>query len=806
MPRLFARLSAFILLSFVAGTASAQRQQELAILDALDSSFNQYTAGRQQPDLFLHIDKTIYVHQENIWFSAYILSPGPIPSQHTLYTLLIEEASKKIVLSERFVIDTGTAGGCIFLPDSLPTGEYRLLAYTNSLLNHPQQSIFQQSISIKASEATTFKLSLLPPASPTAPGDSVHFGYKVLTGYGGLASGGNLSYTLLADGKVVQTGKKTVNPFGEVNFGMLRQQAWGKKIQLQATITRQKEKQLIKTTVPLFRQVAAIRLYPEGGNLVHDHPSTMAIEIKNGESVPIATKGKLLKNGAPVALFETDQFGSGIIHWQPQQQATYTLQIADTALQLVYQFPPVAPAGYSLHVPDAVIEDSSFLIEIGAPAKGTCHLIAHNYRTTFFEGTLLVNDNRSSLHLSTADMPEGVITLTLFNAAGVPQAERAVYIRKTAPLQVQLITDSSVYHHRAKLQLKVKVTNSKGQPVKSIFSLACILASRIDTTRMADIVRFYYFDRFLPAPATIPAGSYLSSRENIERVLLTRFWTRYKWEVINTAGAYIPRQEKHCDMGYVRYRDRPVKKPVQMMILSGQRMYTFETDSTGYFELPSQALRTEAGKKAIILVSDTKNFKDYNVILQNNCATMDTALSTVSYPEAGYLKAELSVQEQDHLKKALQAVVVTAKKKDDYTSGTYKSLHCNDWVCMYNILNCPNHPTGSIPVTGGQYTYHGQKVIYQGCEGAEEPPGFMQQVNGVGYPKEFYVADYDKFNPAAPEMMSTVFWTYRVLTDEQGEAIIQFSTNDLNGRFACLLQGYSQEGVISGKTFFKVTE
>lgn len=243
-----------------------------------------------------------------------------------------------------------------------------------------------------------------------------------------------------------------------------------------------------------------------------------------------------------------------------------------------------------------------------------------------------------------------------------------------------------------------------------------------------------------------------------------------------------------------------------MMILCGPRMYTFETDSAGYFELPSQALRTEAGKKAIIIVSDTKNFKDYSVILQNNCATMDTALSTVSYPEAGYLKAELSVQEQDHLKKALQAVVVTAKKTDDYASGTYKSLHCNDWVCMYNILNCPNHPTGSMPVTGGQYTYHGRKVIYQGCEGAEEPPGFMQQVNGVGYPKEFYVADYDKFNPTAPEMMSTVFWTYRVLTDEQGEAIIRFSTNDLNGRFTCLLQGYSQEGVISGKTYFKVTE
>ncbi len=82
----------------------------------------------------------------------------------------------------------------------------------------------------------------------------------------------------------------------------------------------------------------------------------------------------------------------------------------------------------------------------------------------------------------------------------------------------------------------------------------------------------------------------------------------------------------------------------------------------------------------------------------------------------------------------------------------------------------------------------------------------MQQVNGSSYPKEFYVADYEKFNPDQPEVMSTIFWAYRVLTDENGEATLQFSTNDLLGRFTCILQGYSGEGVLSGRTFFRVTE
>ncbi|AXY72988.1 hypothetical protein D3H65_02950 [Paraflavitalea soli] len=809
MQKRLIRLFAFILLCLLARTANAQ-QQEMAVLDALDSSFSQYAAGRQTPDLFLHIDKNVYVRQENIWFTGYILGQDTATLQHTLYTLLVEEATKKIVLSDRFIIEAGIGAGTIFLPDSLPTGEYRLLAYTNSYLNHPQQSIFQQPISIRAGESTTFKLSMLPQATPATNTDSVYFTYKVLTGYGGLASGGDLAYTLQVEGKALQSGKKKINPFGEVSFAMLRQQVFGKRLQLQATISREKEKQEIKTVVPLFQDVAIIKLFPESGNLVHDHPSKTAIEIKNGQGVPIATRGQVLANGQPIAQFQTDQYGTGIINWLPQAGVNYTLQITDGSRPLVYQFPPVATTGYSLNLQQAVIKDTSFQIAIGTPGKSTCHLVAHNYRTAFFSGTFRTNQALATLRLSTIDMPEGVVTLTLFDSIGVPKAERAVYIQKGAPLRVQLTTDSTAYHHRAKLQLKVKVTNAAGQPVKSIFSLACVLASRLDSTRAADIVRFQHFDRYLPAPAAMPGTDYLSIGYNIEQILLTRYWTRYKWEEINTAPPYTAQEEKNCNVGYVYYKDRPVKKPVGLMIISGSKTFTLETDSSGYFELPSQALTVELGKKAIILVSDSRNFKDYGLKLHNVCSMLDTALSQVTWPVAGYSKAEQSVQEQEQeqqlLKKAMQAVVVTAKKYDNYFSGTFKSANCSDWVCMYNVLNCQNHPTGSMPVDGASYNYRGRMVVYEGCKGQEKPPGFMQQVNGTAYPKEFYVADYDKFNPTEPEVMSTLFWTYKVLTDEKGEATLQFSTNDLNGRFTCILQGYSMEGVISGKTNFRVTE
>jgi hypothetical protein len=453
---------------------------------------------------------------------------------------------------------------------------------------------------------------------------------------------------------------------------------------------------------------------------------------------------------------------------------------------------------------NAVIEDTSFAIEIYAPEKGACHLIAHNYRNTFFTGQLMMPNKSAILRLATAGIPEGVLTLTLFDSAGRPCAERAVYIKKPSSLNVSMITDSTTYHHRSKLQLNIKVTDQQGKPVKALFSLATVLASRLDSIRAGDIVRYQNFDRFLPRMAAMPAGNYLKDNPNIERMLLTRFWTRYKWEDISAAPMPTTADLRACDAGDVYFRDKKPKKPVDLIIMAGKSFYTLTTDSVGHFELPTDLLRLNDGEKLTIAVAGKATQQEYTLKLHNQCATVDTSLAATWYPDAGFPKAELSVEEQQYLKKALKAVVVTATKSESYGASDFKSTTCHDWVCMYNILNCPNHPMGSPPVEGGIYNYHGRPIVYHGCNGIAKEDKFIQQVNGTYFPKEFYVADYEKFNPTEPETMTTVYWAYTIATDEKGEATVNFSTNDLNGRFACVLQGYTDHGAITGKIFYKV--
>ncbi|AXY74765.1 hypothetical protein D3H65_12565 [Paraflavitalea soli] len=778
-------------------------------MQRLTAQLDRYATSRQQVDLYLHVDKSVYLHNENIWFTAYVLNslPGTV-EQNTLYVLLVEESSKKIVASDRFVLDHGLGGGSLFLPDSLPGSLYRLLAYTNTYSTHQDHFVFQQAITLKTADPPLFKLAKVAPSKvdiePPLPTP------KVNSVDDRLASGGPFLNTNTEE--VRSNGDYDKNySFGEATAVAKDVQA-GKPASLPAIVAGQGEQPVIRHVVPQRNDSAYVYLYPEGGALVNNSKSYIGVEIKNANNEPLATGGQLLEDDQPVSSFITDRLGTGIIAFTPLYGKTYTLKLDDAYAGVAYKFPKIEPAGFSVHVGNAVVKNNTISVEIGGASGDTCHLLAHNYRTVFYAASVVLPNKPASLRLSAADMPEGVVTLTLFTKDGVPKAERAVYIQRSEPLRIAISVDSTTYHHRSKVQLNVKVTNSKGQPVQSFFSLACVMASRLDSTRAMDIVRFNQFDRFLPGMSAMPGGRWFDEAEQIERVLLTRYWTKYKWESdINTAKQGLVVTALSNDTGIVYFNRQPVKKPVRMALMSGRNSQTFVTDATGRFELPYDLLKVDPGQKVtLLLCGSTNKSKNYEVEIHPGNENIDTRLSRADYPAANYIPAELSYLEQQLLKKAMPAVFVTAKKKDDLEAiPFFRSVTCRDWVCMNNILNCNNHPIGYAPVTGARYNYNnGFPVRYMGCElnGPGEAGSFVKLVNGISYPKEFYVADYTKFNPAAPEVLSTLFWSYKTITNEKGEASLQFSTNDLDGRFTCVLQGYSDEGPLSARTSFRVIE
>lgn len=64
--------------------------------------------------------------------------------------------------------------------------------------------------------------------------------------------------------------------------------------------------------------------------------------------------------------------------------------------------------------------------------------------------------------------------------------------------------------------------------------------------------------------------------------------------------------------------------------------------------------------------------------------------------------------------------------------------------------------------------------------------------------------DSIKFIPNEPAIYSTLFWAPLVVTDKSGEARFYYYSNDINGRFYNLIQGYTGQGTFRGQTVFTV--
>ncbi|MCX2481500.1 hypothetical protein OQY15_20540 [Pedobacter sp. MC2016-15] len=112
--------------------------------------------------LFAHFDKNIYSTNEMVWCTAYLSNHNQEKVSTDFIQALLIDDQRRIVLKQKIAMNGGIASGNMILPDSLITGRYRFILYTNTLLNGEPYALFAQTILIKGSDP------LLAAASGTA--------------------------------------------------------------------------------------------------------------------------------------------------------------------------------------------------------------------------------------------------------------------------------------------------------------------------------------------------------------------------------------------------------------------------------------------------------------------------------------------------------------------------------------------------------------------------------------------------------------------------------------------------------------
>lgn len=812
------RFCVLTLLFFLQTTALVHAQTTDSLLDVQISTWNKYANNRPQ-ELYLMLDKAIYQPNENINFSALLLFRGQDTSPNrTLYLVVVSLAQQKVVASDRFIMVNGISRGYITIPDSVAKGEYLLMAYTNNFIRRSGKPPFVRQISIRSSKKTPFDLF----ASAGQRKDSIDIHCRVTTDYGGLAAGGMMQYSVSTDSLELKAGAGRIDAFGEVVITLPARDTLVEGVVLRARVERDNHFSCFWLPLTLCPHQVAIHYYPEGGSLIDGRNTTIGIDIRKASGMGIAAKGVLLENGKELAPISTDDYGLGYVRTTVHADKQYSVKLLDMGPgdYLTGDFPTVRPDGFSLSVLP-ISHPDSVTIQVQGPGPGSkFYILVYNDRDLLFNARvqLLAQDNIGHIVLPTKDWPGGVVKVSIFDTTGQPLADRAVYMPGHKVL-VDISADSLTYHTRSTVTVKLRLHDENGHGVQGIFSLSSILTARLGAGN-GDISTASNIDRFLtPGHGSLPAYYYDSSA-NMDLVMLTQFHPAHPWaEVTSDTSAIVPEGGFSEDFGSVRSMYSPdkdlkkkLKQPIDLVIL-GSSVYRIQSDSFGRFQLPYQALvRPIGSKNPILAITDKRYQEEYDLDIRNAYDTVNKRLAKIGYAPTPLFKDTTVHEEQDgslpfNAVRNLKQVVIKAGGNDEY-----EDVHggCQDYVCMYNVLNCesPGHKIGSTrPIVGREYTYRGSasgRIIYMGCMNVDYA-STVGTVKAIHEPtQDHYYSIRANLQSFDPITLSTLYWAPDVSTDKNGEATITFFTNDLKGRFYLIAQGISTVGTFSGRTVFRV--
>lgn len=145
------------------------------LLRSLVSQWDSRQKG-QSPSLFLHIDKSLYATGDRLWFSGLVLDPTThqpfiksiTEGENPVHVELMAPDGRQIMHQWARVVEGRTSGN-FRLSDSLATGLYRLLAYTETDTIYARPA-FERTVSIVNGLSVHTGANR---ASPTVAGDSI---------------------------------------------------------------------------------------------------------------------------------------------------------------------------------------------------------------------------------------------------------------------------------------------------------------------------------------------------------------------------------------------------------------------------------------------------------------------------------------------------------------------------------------------------------------------------------------------------------------------------------------------------------
>ncbi|HEV9037550.1 MAG TPA: hypothetical protein VGQ51_13040, partial [Puia sp.] len=291
------------------------------------------------------------------------------------------------------------------------------------------------------------------------------------------------------------------------------------------------------TTVTLIPRQDHLQFFAEGGDMVAGVENMVAFKCNDQFGLPVPVKGKVQdKSGKDVLTFASEHDGMGKFVVTPDKDDSLTaVWLDEKGIEHRTGLPEVKQIGVVLR---AIPGKQKVLFSVARSAEGGpdfkhLTIIASMHQHLVYKARINLEDNfMSGGTIPTAQLPSGVLVMTVLTQQMVPVSERVVFVNNNEYLfkpELEIALKGVV--RRGKNSLTIDVPDT----LKSNLSLAVTDATAdgefpdddniVSRLLLTGEVKGYVHD-----PYYYFSGTSDSIAGQLDLVMLTHGWRRIKWE------------------------------------------------------------------------------------------------------------------------------------------------------------------------------------------------------------------------------------------------------------------------------------
>ena len=124
--------------------------QPTGSIDSLLKKFDRYRVNNLSEKLYAHLDQDMLLTGEILWFKLYVVDgtvQKPLDISKVAYVEILDKENHAVLQTKVALMD-GTGCGSLFLPASIPAGNYTFRAYTSWMKNFGPEFYYHKQITI----------------------------------------------------------------------------------------------------------------------------------------------------------------------------------------------------------------------------------------------------------------------------------------------------------------------------------------------------------------------------------------------------------------------------------------------------------------------------------------------------------------------------------------------------------------------------------------------------------------------------------------------------------------------------------